>query len=228
MKKVLVMVLSANVQDFGFHVQSIRDTWGTQTSDDFSVLYYYGKRRWRPRPPRGGVRQIGDTLICDAKEVYETISLRTMMAFRYVHHQRVEGTLDFDYIFRCCCVSYVVPDELLRFVQDKPSERFYCGIQGQSQETPFASGSGYFLSRDLLKEVVENRQAILDLPMADDVALGHFMNSIGVQIDSRARRVDFSCTPVQGEYHYHLSHDMPMMHELHDALNSALAADSKS
>jgi len=76
MKKILVMVLAADINGYDKLIQAIRDTWGGQSNNEnFKVVYYYGKRQNHPPPPLGGVLREGDTFICDCEECKETISL---------------------------------------------------------------------------------------------------------------------------------------------------------
>lgn len=203
-KKVLVMVLAADIAGYDALVKAIQSTWGRYRSDYFKIIYYYGYRNGHPKPEPGKVLQIGDDIICGCEEGVHEICQKTLMAYEYVYSK-----FEFDYTFRCCCGSYVVRDELMKFIEDKPAEGFYCGARGGSDDVPFASGSGYFLSRDLVGEVVRNKERILKYPYPgyhDDVAIGKFMQEIGVVIDPTARRED-SSNIVPDQYHYHVRKD---------------------
>lgn len=220
-KKVLVMVLAADVQGYDALIRAIRSTWGEDASDDFKIVYYYGYRDGHPKPEPNKILRIGDDIICGCEENMHSICHKTLMAYEYVLSK-----FEFDYTFRCCCGSYVARDELMKFIEDKPSERFYCGIIGHD-DPPFASGSGYFLSRDLVGEVVKNKEKILGYPYPgyqDDVAIGRFMKDMDVVIDPTARRKDFSVDIVPGMYHYHMGKngDGSPMHEIHAKLREGI------
>ena len=222
MKKVLIMVLAADIGGYDKLVQAIRETWGKCVNP--KIIYYYGHRQGHALPPSKGVLQEEDSLICDCEESLEYISYKTALAYKYVSQN-----FDFDYTFRCCCGSYVVPHELLKFVDDKPRESFYCGVVGDPG-TPrqFASGSGYFLSRDLVKLVAENTDEYLRISTQnylpgnfDDVSMGMFMFTHGVKV-SNGIRADDTIDIRPGCYHYHFRHNVDYMYAIHDKLGGKL------
>lgn len=197
-KKILVLVLSADVQGYDLLIKAIRDTWGKFSGEHFKILYYYGHRAGYPCGP-ANVTQHGDILICNCEEALHNITHKTMLAYEYVY-----GRFEFDYTFRCCAGSYIVPSELHRFIEHQPPEGFYCGVIGDG-DPPFASGSGYFLSRDLVGKVVRNGKKITSYGYPgcqDDVAMGRFMKEMGIGVRAAPRR-DFSTTVMPREYHYH-------------------------
>jgi hypothetical protein len=218
--KVLVLVLAADVLGYDRLIKGIRDTWASNREDEsFKTLYYYGRREGFPNPPDDGIIQLDDTLICGCAEEMPSILLKTLLTYEYIYDR-----YDFDYVFRCCCGSYVVRDDMMRFLSNKPASKFYCGIIGPGNP-PFASGSGYFLSRDLVAEIVKPgiRQKIRDYPYPgsfDDVAIGKFMNDLGIGIDPNATRIDFSTNVIPGVYHYHMGKngDGRPMYEIHEKL----------
>jgi len=219
MKNVLVMVLSADVGIYKQLIQAIRQTWGSKTNQNFNIIYYYGRIPGHIPPPNG-VLQTSDTLICDCDECLEYISYKTILAYKYVYNN-----FKFDYTFRCCCGSYIVPNELMRFVDNKPMEKFYCGVIGDpGSPRQFCSGSGYFLSRDLVKVVVENTSELVsynsryNLPgHFDDVCMGMFMTAHGIYPQNGIRN-DVPSKIIPGCYHYHFRHEVKYMYEIHKKL----------
>lgn len=218
MTKVAVLVLAAD-GNYRPLVDAIRETWGIRSNDRFKVIYYYGIREGFPAPEPGRTAMAGDVMICGCKESIGTVLTKTLMAY-----ERALSDLEFDYTFRCCCGSYVDPDVLMTFLEDKPKSGFYCGIMG-GRPPGFASGSGYFLSRDLVERVVSEKDKILSYGYPgrmDDVAIGKFMGEIGVRIDRRARRQNRPSEASAGTYHYHfgLKGGAERMREIHREIAS--------
>ena len=70
--------------------------------------------------------------------------------------------------------SYLNLVGLQQFIEDKPRDFFYGGAIGNHQGINFASGCGYFISRDLVNQVLEKRE-LWDHNLIDDVALGKLL-----------------------------------------------------
>lgn len=206
--RVIILVLAAEGV-YTSLIKAIRETWGQ--SKEHEILYYYGYNSFSPRPKPHEAIQVGDCVVVGCEETLGNITLKTMQTFELLlkNHQ-------FDYIFRCCCGSYIVPSELTRFIAPQPRTSFYCGIRGQHHSVSFASGSGYFLSRDLVQLVVTKKAQILTSGEPDDVALGAFMMRHSIPIHPSARRTDLdspALTP--GAYHYHFRHRPDLMYAIH-------------
>jgi hypothetical protein len=102
-------------------------------------------------------------------DLYSLIGAKTLDAFD-ISVQNFE----FDYIYRTNVSSYLDLAGLQHFVNDKPRENFYGGAIGNHQGIYFASGCGYFISRDLVIETLRKR-ALWDHNLIDDVALGKLL-----------------------------------------------------
>jgi hypothetical protein len=103
------------------------------------------------------------------------IAEKTLTCFDYA----VEN-VDFDVVFRTNCSSYVDLVNLRAWVDaHAANERFYAGVVDEHYDITFASGSGYFLSNDLVKLALADREA-WDERLLDDVALGRVLNRHGV------------------------------------------------
>lgn len=222
--RVLVLVLSADPGVFAQLTSAIRDTWGNDTREDFRVMYYYGFRPEGPRPRVGEVIRDGDVLVAGIPAGVKSILPETLMVFDHVRRSMMQ---DYDYIFRCCAGSYLVRDELLRWIDDKPRDGLWAGVTGPFNDPTwnFVSGSGFFLSPDLLNMVVDNRREILsyypgDYEM-DDVAIGRFLWTHGVR-SVNAPRVNGGrmeqVTVEPGQYHYHFGPFPARLRALHALL----------
>jgi hypothetical protein len=67
---------------------------------------------------------------------------------------------EFDYIIRTNLSSFYVFSRLFKFLTTLPTEKCYCGVQGQEDNWTFASGSGFILSPDLVKLLVQHKNQL--------------------------------------------------------------------
>jgi hypothetical protein len=212
MAKTLILVLSADIPKYQQMIKTMKKTWASYKSPNFETKFYYGTSS-KYRAPYGQVRQEGDTIVCGIPEGMNSILNKTIMTYEYVLNH-----YSFDYIFRCCAASYIIPKNLIRYLKDKPRQRFYCGAIGKFGHLPFASGSGYFLSRDLVKLIIKNKRRLQSYghaPYLDDVIVGRFLkengikvtNGIRVNLDRCPRKKDIKI----GCYHYHFPVDPKCM-----------------
>ena len=214
--RVVILVLAADVAGYDKLVQSIKDTWGMRAYPGVKILYYYGYRDRGPRPPENSVIRVGDDLICASDETVANINVKTRLSFSYIY-----ANFSFDYMFRCCAGSYVVVPNLLKFLDHKPTTQFYCGVVGRHPANAatailFASGSGYFLSRDLVRLLIEYPPSFT-CHYADDVAVGMFLESKGIPIVPGCRQDDTSHLDKE-QYHYHFGHNAAAMYDVHRRL----------
>lgn len=213
--KIITMVLAADIFGYNKLIDSIKDTWAKYLPSGYKVLYYYGYRDGYPRPPVNQVQQIGDDVICGLEENVPNINVKTYLAFKHVY-----DNYRFDYIFRCCAGSYLHLDNIDRYlVATKPSKtNFYCGVVGSVGSHNFASGSGFFISRDLVKVLIDC-PASFTCHSCDDVAIGVYLTGLGIHI-CPGERQDISDVNVinRDHYHFHFRHNVPMMYAIHKAL----------
>jgi len=118
-----------------------------------------------------------NTLVVDIPDLYPLIGGKTLAAFRYAYEN-----LEFDYIYRTNVSSYLDLEKLLNYISNKPRNDFYAGHLGFSNNTEFASGSGYFLSKDLVKRCLKHASE-WDHDLVDDVSLGNLLTQkLGLKI----------------------------------------------
>lgn len=110
-----------------------------------------------------------DQIVTTVPDLYSLIGAKTLDAFA-VSIQK----FDYDYIYRTNVSSYIDIEGLQNFVIDKPRNNFYAGAIGNHQGVNFASGCGYFVSRDLISKVLNN-QNLWDHNLIDDVSLGKIL-----------------------------------------------------
>jgi hypothetical protein len=154
---------------------------------------------------------------------YFNIGRKTLKMFEYVKD------MNFDYIFRTNSSSYVIQERLLEFLKDKPRENFYCGIINTNvPNIIYASGCGYFLSRDLVDKILENKNS-WNHNEVDDVSLGLLLSKLNVPIYNGAKRFDMTSTDITNaniDNHYHFrckmddrKDDILIMKQIFEKLN---------
>mgnify|MGYP002478035230 CR=1 FL=1 len=130
----------------------------------------------------------------------------------------------YDYIFRTNSSSYVDKKLLLNFVSDKPKTKYYSGLIGYHGNIAFASGSGFFISKDLVDYVIENSTK-WNHNLIDDVALASLLSNYGVHpyLNERIDILDDYNIP-NHYFHYRLKtgsrvNDIKRMYSIHNIKN---------
>ena len=169
--KILISVLSYEKGHWADLENAIRSTWGLNVNDGIEIIYYYGDSN--------KTFMESDKLYTDTEEGVLNVGYKTIKMFNYCYNN-----FSFDYIFRTNSSSYVNTKELLNFIKNKPLENFYSGIIGSHRGVNFASGSGYFISRDLVQAVISSQKE-WDHSFIDDVSLGKLIHekNINLSID---------------------------------------------
>jgi hypothetical protein len=108
-------------------------------------------------------------IITTVPDLYSLIGAKTLDAFDF----SVQN-FEFDYIYRTNVSSYLDLRRLRQFIGDKPKNNFYAGLRGNHRGIDFASGCGYFISRDLVLKVLRNKD-LWDHNLIDDVAIGKLL-----------------------------------------------------
>jgi hypothetical protein len=158
-KKKVIMVIAA---DGGYQkvAQAARDTWASSKLDDFEIFFYYGYRE-NPGPAPGQCIRCNDELYCGVEP--NDTHTRSEIAFNYIY-----DNYDFDYLFQGACTRYYVQQKMVEFLKDKPTDRFL-------------TGGGIFLSKDLVKILVEDPFG-LNRSLAHDLALVTYFIEKGIKI----------------------------------------------
>ena len=161
--KIIILIITCKLEPYISLTDTIKNTWAYENFDNIDIYYCYGDSE--------KLYVKNNEIYCPCIDNEKNIGNKTLMSFEWLLNNK-----KFDYIFRSNTSSYINQKKLLEFITDKPINNFYSGIIGYDNEEKiyFASGSGYFLSRDLVKLVVDNKN-VLDYNILDDVALGKFL-----------------------------------------------------
>ena len=197
-KKVVILVMcSSTLPVYDNLKNGIKETWFNDRNDDVEIIFYsdnvnYSNKSYYP------VLE-GNDLILPCDDGVHNCGVKTIMALDWVSEN-----YEFDYIYRSNLGAYINVKNLLSFLSDKPKDKFYCGIIGVDEfylgrPVRFASGSGYFLSKDLV-DLVSNNKDSWNHRAIDDVALGDFMERFNINVNESARRINL-CS---GEVFYNI------------------------
>lgn len=165
---ILILVLSLEDQNFYTKLyKKQKETWDSEDIEGIKTMYYFGNSQSNFIDK--------ENIYTDVKEQLAFCGYKTLTAFNLIKD------LEFDYVFRTNASSYIDKKLLLEFIKDKPKENFYSGVIGNYHGIPFASGSGYFLSKDLLKYILENKNE-WNHQVIDDVSVGIMMLQKNIKI----------------------------------------------
>lgn len=186
-KKIVILVLASSNPHYKSLENTIKETWFNLKNDDVDIIFYSDNQSEEERLTYPVLK--GDNLILPCDDGYYFSGVKTVLAYDWLLKN-----YDFEYVYRSNLGAYVSPKKMLKFIEDKPKENFYCGIHGFDTfhlgfSVSFISGSGYFLSKDVVQKVIDNH-AIWPHRAVDDVALGWVMEQLNVPINSSATRMN--------------------------------------
>lgn len=188
--KILILVLSCRRSPYDVLLDVQRRTWDRLSVEGVETRYYFG-------------------------EGFDSLPERLKSAL-----DEVAGE-SWDFLFRTNSSSYVDKRRLVEFAGTLPRERCYCGVDGYRRadagvvsDVPlqgggtatapwFASGSGFFVSRDcveiLRREISVEAERVPDVVSVggEDVVVGRVMKRFGVR-STLGRRYDYWASPWVG------------------------------
>jgi hypothetical protein len=213
---ILYLVLGCKNPHYTPIENAAKETWLKNPPKNIKTIFMYGgsdKIYWDNK----------ESFYVDRPEShnYNICLYKTITAFEWF----IES--EFDYIFRCNCTGYFDLHLVSKFLEDKPLEKFYCGYCGELDGVNFASGSGYFLSKDLVVELVKNKKLLYDYGMPgwfDDVMVGKFITQfLGIPINPSAKRIDINPKDIPEDldmscYHYRVINngDVNSLYHIHE------------
>lgn len=181
--KVLVLIIASDNLPIYIQLQNIWKSYMHYNPKKINAYFIRGN------PSIAENFQItSDTLWLKTEESLKTgVTTKTILAFETALSQLPH----FDYILRTNLSSFYIFDRVLSFLEKAPKNDFYCGFQNYFSGVHYASGSGFFLSRDLVELIVKNKNYFLDQPNEwDDLIIGKFLHSQGKKVvDQRMLRL---------------------------------------
>jgi hypothetical protein len=206
--KILILVLSHNDNGgiYSEFYKTQKETWDSVDIDDVQTFFYFGNSEQNII--------IGNEIHTNTPEGLVNCGYKTIEVFKLINE------IDFDFIFRTNSSSYVDKQLLKSYLETKPKENYYSGIIGNHNGIPFCSGSGFILTKDLVKLLIDNEN-ILDYTFIDDVCFGKFLSSKGIQlIPSKRFDIINDDYPPIDYFHYRLKtenriNDIENMKKIH-------------
>ena len=214
MKRVLNLVLGCKIGRYLEIDIAAKETWATKIPENIKTIFMYG----------GGNGKIYwdgiDSFYVDRQESFDICPYKTICAYETFLET------DFDYIYRSNATGYYDLNLVNEFLKDKPTKDFYCGVHGNLNGVDFASGSSYFLSKDLVEKIVKNKEILYNYNLPgwqDDVIIGKYMQSLGISLNRSARRIDLIPEQITNEldmshYHYRILNngDAKSLYRIHE------------
>lgn len=245
MNKIIIGVLANNQNGYDKMVQASRETCYLNKKEiGIEVFYLYGSGNGVDIP-KNSYKIEGDKFFFDSKESYYNLLPKTIEFFEYCLKNK-----DFDFIFRTNCGSYIDLLAINKFCSNLNKKNTYCGVKGVKGNIKFASGSGFFISKDVAEKIVSNKSELYEFAKKemDDTTIGHFLcNNIGMDITDGAIRKDItikdnniimlnsigiSNSNIIDDrcYHYYFSHSYGLSHgpEFFHILNNYITKYDKS
>jgi hypothetical protein len=173
--KILIVVLGCkNERSFLDLDDCGRETWikvAKQHPNVVDVLHMYGVPSEDPSKPK--VIRDGGDLFFNVKEEFDNQSRKNIECFQYINKEYP----DIDYVYRTNLSSFIHIQNLVDTLSQSPKSNFYAGqIRiAPTENFKFASGSGFAVSRDVVKLISENKSNI-NLRAPDDLPLGRFLH----------------------------------------------------
>tara|TARA_R110000796_G_scaffold235611_1_gene354667 strand:+ start:237 stop:896 length:660 start_codon:yes stop_codon:yes gene_type:complete len=210
--KILILILSCKdtiYQDLKF--KGIEKTWNSFELSNIETFYYYGGYDSRTHTQRDIYLTEPDSL--------NYISTKTIECFEYALKH-----FEFDYIFRTNSSSYINKHKLVNWLEGKSLSNFYSGFIGIHEGIQFASGCGYTISRDLVNQLVRNKNNIRP-DWSDDVIFANIINTY-IEPAPRINVMDIKNGDYKIENNFHWrckcpddrKDDIYHMHNIHNAI----------
>lgn len=116
-----------------------------------------------------------DKLILNTPESYMPgILIKTIESFKIINN-----LYDYKHIIRTNLSSFFIVENILKISENLNDNNIYAGVNGiqPAQNIPFVSGSGFWLSRDIVNIILNNKNK-LNKNLVDDVSIGDLLSNI--------------------------------------------------
>ncbi|MEX0598725.1 MAG: hypothetical protein WD512_19735, partial [Candidatus Paceibacterota bacterium] len=115
------------------------------------------------------------------------VLIKTLDALEYI-----DNHYNYDILLRTNLSSFFMFDRLSKYIKHLPKTMVYEGVRLRKKTNPYASGAGFFMSRDIVKLLIDNRnEVLLDADtISDDRQIGAFLKSKNVRVKTSRHRYD--------------------------------------
>ncbi|MDC0595391.1 hypothetical protein OAP09_01740 [Acidimicrobiia bacterium] len=197
--KLVIVVSNSNKYPAKFMIPILKATW--DKSSNIKIIYYQGDSN--------EFKLVGSDLYVPESGKDSEQWIKTIKAYEWVYNN-----IEFDILFGVTASSYLNFKNMISFLKDKPSNKLYCSLPNTYPPYPmegvsdiaFGSGAGLFLSKDLVRLLID-KQNMVDSSLPNDVAYGKlFIHDHKITLTG-GKRQDFRRFPRSKEieleqYHY--------------------------
>jgi hypothetical protein len=174
--KVLMLIISSDTESvYGEH----RKVWRSYMNSNPNIESYFIQYRDGPQAIEG------DIFWLPGKESFPGIITKTLDSLDYFLNKG-----SYDFIVRTNMSSLWNFNALLKHLETLPNEKVYNGVIGTNMGINFVSGSGFIMSPDVARLLVENRKLAECVKIIDDVDIGYALNKLEIECSS-GKRTDF-------------------------------------
>ena len=216
--KVLVLIIASDGNEAFIELQKIWRCYMDHDPEHFEVYFIRGN----PDLPTPSLIE-GKNLYVRCEESYVPgITQKTILSMEAM----LPRLHEFDFVLRTNLSSFFVFPRLIEYIKTLPRNSCFAGVQlyiwnaKNSCFVNFVSGTGIFLSPDLVEMLVEEKETVLSLDpeMPDDMLLGWFFQRKGlcffpasrVDIPSRSSWLEQKDSISQDAFHFRAkSHYLP-------------------
>jgi hypothetical protein len=208
--KIIILIIAQKKQPYIELEAACRNTWASVNHPDIQILYLHAQ-------PNVISHIDNDELIVNGEEGLYNIGYKTIKAFEYCLNN-----LEFDYIYRTNLSSYVDQVGLYKYANTCPLDDVYNGVIGNYNDISFASGSGYLISKNLVKYTVTNKNEWNHIDFIDDVSLAKVLKSNNIS-PTYVNRIDilddnaltsFDTSTIQDCFHFRCKSETDRQHDI--------------
>ncbi len=185
---VLILVQASDIPPYDMLRRGQKETWDSEQIEGVETVYYLTGKETELK---------GSNLYVKCEDGYPLLHWKFKLAVDFL------WDYDWDVMFRTNASSYVDKKLLLEKAKTLPTERLYCGVEGPG----FASGCGFFISRDCL-DIVRG-QLTEDPSPYEDAIIGSVLSKNGIRVRKGAERHDIKHGnwDLPNTYHYRCKSD---------------------
>ena len=165
MKKVLILVLSADFEPYSTMLSTSQKTWDSIDVEGTETIYYCGESN-KPNTDK--------IIYFPVPESLYTMGRKLLMSFEWALKNK-----EFDYLARPHSCIYVNKKELLKYVQMLPNENIFATLKVTADPVWGWGGIGFVLSRDVVQKIVDNKEH-WDHRHMEDMSLSYLVNKLGI------------------------------------------------
>lgn len=173
--KVLMLIISSDTDPI---YEKHRELWRLYMNKNPSIESYFIQYRDSP----SGIE--GDTFWLTGKESFPVIIYKTIDTLEYFLNKNI-----YNFIIRTNLSSVWNFNALLSYIETLAYEKVYNGIIGNHSGISYVSGSGFIMTPDVCRILIQNKDLVYSLKVIDDVDIGYALSKHGINC-SKGKRVD--------------------------------------